>query len=493
VLNEAAREDVSELLWAGFNRMFPPESARAGEEWARVQWYEPLVALNHIQAESADGRFVVEFGFTDDYVSVSYSGPVRFSLAVVQPATRHLFTREEIFRTADGDWAASEGRFWPANEVQVLAGVIEFWANFVGAEDQDIREGVHSMLRGGFNRLLMMLPAVGEEAHGHAADEQRWREVRWRPMEAAGASGVQELSECGNFVVRWQFRETLGQLEAVISWSGPMRFVRRWPRRPDPPRAGEDGVFEARHGPWPPQAVVCEEFETGPGDWPAGGQAASFWPLEQAELLVSTLLFQSASRERWAAFAARAPQALDALAAMLFVGFRSLMRHAPVSGDDIAAQEELRELDSTPMLPLEPRRAADSLRADFVAGARMLSESGRFEVRWDFVRWPEATLAVRIFYRGPSVPFVRAVPPQQGPAQALPPAPPALPPATPAPAPASGGAAGVAGCPEHRIAPSALGCSTSRPGLESGRTRRGRKPPTRRKTLVFGRRRRRGC
>jgi hypothetical protein len=108
------------------------------------------------------------------------------------------------------------------------------------------------------------------------------------------------------------------------------------------------------------------------------------------------------------------PEALDALSVMLFVCFRSLMSHAPVSDDDIAAHEELRELHSTPMLPLEPRRAADSQRADFVTGARMLSVSGRFEVIWDFVRRPEAPLkqdlAVSIYYRGPSVPFVRAVP-----------------------------------------------------------------------------------
>jgi len=79
--DEATRENMSELLWHGFNRMFPPESARAGEEWARVQWYEPIVAPHHIQAESTDGRFIAEFRFSNDLVSVSYSGPVRFSMA----------------------------------------------------------------------------------------------------------------------------------------------------------------------------------------------------------------------------------------------------------------------------------------------------------------------------------------------------------------------------------------------------------------------------
>ncbi len=350
-LNEALREDVAELLWAGFNRLFPPESARAGEEWARVQWYEPIVAPNHIQSESADGRFIAEFRFTNDLVSVSYSGPVRFSLAVVQPATRHVFARQEVFITETGDWTASQGRFWPRHEALVLAPLVSDWARFAAVSPLHLIEAVDAGLWGAFNRLLMMLPAVGAEAHHHATDQERWHLVRWRPLEAAAmqasvTDGVQARSECGNFLVRWHFRTTFGPLEAVITWRGPVRFVRRWPPQPQAPAGGES-VFEARHGPWPPLPSVSEEFETRPGDWPGVDNddnnaqnmwdtvhPASFWPQHSAQLLTSTLQFQSATSERWASFTAQAPQAFLALSASLFVGFRCLMRHVPVSGDD---------------------------------------------------------------------------------------------------------------------------------------------------------------
>jgi len=58
----------------------------------------------------------------------------------------------------------------------------------------------------GFNRLLMMLPAAGQEQHNHKADEDRWRHVRWRPVQAVERSAFLMQSERGNYDVLWDFR-----------------------------------------------------------------------------------------------------------------------------------------------------------------------------------------------------------------------------------------------------------------------------------------------
>jgi hypothetical protein len=167
-LDEAWREEIAELLWHGFNRMFPPETAQAGEEWARVQWYEPNCAPQYIEAQSAVSLFTVVFRFYPGEVNVSYAGPVRFSLAVVQLAECRVFARSEAFRTEDGDWSTPDASFWPADEAGVLAGTLLAWQAFVVVAPPHILAAVEDSMWHGFNWLLRQLRAAGEERRNHA-------------------------------------------------------------------------------------------------------------------------------------------------------------------------------------------------------------------------------------------------------------------------------------------------------------------------------------
>ena len=98
----------------------------------------------------------------------------------------------------------------------------------------------------GFNRLLMMLPAAGQEQHNHKADEDRWPHVRWRPVQAVERSAFLMQSECGNYDVLWDFRTTQREVEVVCSevaivCSGPVRCVRRVPRGTRPAEGAAGG------------------------------------------------------------------------------------------------------------------------------------------------------------------------------------------------------------------------------------------------------------
>jgi hypothetical protein len=169
-LDEARRIQIKDLLLTGFNRMFPAETAQGAKEWAHVVWSKTHVLPNYIYAESVEGRFVVKFVFYDDFVSVSYSGPVKFSLAVVQQQEPIVFAREEVIRTENAPCTVPVASFWPLNEATDLARIVRMWLVFVLITTPDMWHHVQNELFEGFNRLMRILPAVDQEEHNHALD-----------------------------------------------------------------------------------------------------------------------------------------------------------------------------------------------------------------------------------------------------------------------------------------------------------------------------------
>ena len=102
---DGAREHQAAIskLWACFNRMFPPETAADAKAWQREQrgdWQPPRVTHS---ADSADGAYRATYELTSisdgapcafkfcferdlQHVLVSYEGPVRFDMDVVEAA-----------------------------------------------------------------------------------------------------------------------------------------------------------------------------------------------------------------------------------------------------------------------------------------------------------------------------------------------------------------------------------------------------------------------
>jgi len=112
---ESKKEEVSELLWTCFNRMFPPATEADEKEWYDQRWYEPSVTLGgpseHYSTTydvcsvgGVDGSCLFKFQFERDlqYVKVTYEGPVRFDLDVVESArVREMEARDRRRREAE--------------------------------------------------------------------------------------------------------------------------------------------------------------------------------------------------------------------------------------------------------------------------------------------------------------------------------------------------------------------------------------------------------
>jgi hypothetical protein len=243
--HEYRRNLLSDLLLRPFNSLFPPATHLDAQEWARVQWKEPVVRFPfkttwpHIHAESVDSQFTVDFHFTAEHVSVSYCGPVCFSMDVVQPTALRIFTSNDVFDTASGDWDLSDGKFWPVNEALVIADYQQNWDRLMlqlnPRERQHILEIIEDLLKEGFIKLMRMLPSAGQERHLHKLDLERWKTVEWKPIVVRNSS-FHKQSECENYSVTWQFRttgsgENLVCNEVSIDCSGPFRFVRKNLRR----------------------------------------------------------------------------------------------------------------------------------------------------------------------------------------------------------------------------------------------------------------------
>ena len=110
---DGAREHQAAIskLWACFNRMFPPETAADAEAWRRVQqgdWQPPRVthsahgayrATYELTSISDGAPCAFKFCFERDlkHVLVSYEGPVRFDLGVVEAARGDAGPPEETW------------------------------------------------------------------------------------------------------------------------------------------------------------------------------------------------------------------------------------------------------------------------------------------------------------------------------------------------------------------------------------------------------------
>jgi hypothetical protein len=241
------KELLSELVLRPFNGLFPPATQLDALEWARVQWKDPVVRFPyettthkrmtwpHIHAESVDSQFTVDIYFTADHVSVSYCGPVCFSMDVVQPEGLQIFESDDKFDTASGDWELSEGKFWPVNEALVIADYQQNWNRLMlqlnPRERLHVLEIIEDLLKEGFKKLMRMLPSAGQERHNHRADLKRWKAVEWKPIVVRNSS-FHKQSECENYNIWWQFGTTgsgdnLVCNEVCIKCRGPFRFARK--------------------------------------------------------------------------------------------------------------------------------------------------------------------------------------------------------------------------------------------------------------------------
>ena len=239
--DEYRKKILSELLLRPFNSLFPPATRTDAQEWARVQWKNPVVRFPyettwpHIHAESVDSQFTVDFVFTEEHVSVSYCGPVSFNLQLVQPVHRQIFESDDIFDTASGDWEFSDGKFWPVDEALLMADYQQNWDSIMlplhAIQREHISALVEDALKEGFKKLMRMLPSANQERHNHTADLQAWKAAQWKPI-VVNNSIFHKQSVCENYNIWWQFRTTgsgdnLVCNEVSIRCRGPFRFARK--------------------------------------------------------------------------------------------------------------------------------------------------------------------------------------------------------------------------------------------------------------------------